>query len=287
MKCFTALIIVFFLSFFSLQSQSFINQTKLWSNKVGGTEEGSPSESYFIKMDGDTLLSNVNYTRVLKSMDSLQLQWYIEGFIRETDTGTVFYQDLKSQSESLLYDFGVEKQDSILVRDFDKYFNVDSIKMKPFGIYAENRKHIYLSGDYQMETWIEGVGSIYGVLSDLLFHYSVGESRSLLCFSENDSLKYNPRGTCFLTNTSFAKPSVSNDLLSVVILPDEILIKRITSVGSGVYFRIFDINGRLQYVREISGMTEMNLNTSELPSGVYIYNIQASEYIKTGKFLVD
>ena len=80
-------------------SQSFISETKLWSNVVHGTEYGSSFESFYIKMNGDSSISDHTYSKVYRSDDSLQLQWILEGFVRETDSGSVFYLPRESSIE--------------------------------------------------------------------------------------------------------------------------------------------------------------------------------------------
>jgi hypothetical protein len=68
-------------------SQSFISETKLWSNVVVGNEYGSPYESFYIKMTIDSVTPDNSYGKVYRSNDSLHLNWFIKGFIRETDSG--------------------------------------------------------------------------------------------------------------------------------------------------------------------------------------------------------
>ncbi len=128
-----------------------------------GTEYGSPIESYYIRIADDTLISEQLYKKVYRSNDSLHVHWFLEGFIRETDTGTVYYLKDEDGIESLLYDFGIDEHDSIQLPDgVDWYLYVDSVRIKPFGIYDEMRKHIFLSDyhSHNCQTWIAGVGSL-------------------------------------------------------------------------------------------------------------------------------
>ncbi|MCF8346419.1 MAG: T9SS type A sorting domain-containing protein [Bacteroidales bacterium] len=271
-------------------SQSFISETKLWSNVVHGTEYGSPYVSFYIKMTIDSVISGNSYGKVYRSNDSLQLNWFIEGLIRETDTGTVYYRDVEDDTETLLYDFGVIELDSIqAIEGEDYFFYVDSIRIKPFGIYNELRKHIYLSADHidNTETWIEGVGSLIGVLSDLSFHLTVGEARGLLCFTENDSLKYNPSNSCFISGIFLYSEQIDNNrLIEVKNNAGELIIKSNGAQCVRICIKIFDLKGRQFFAREVSNRETLNLSTLGLPNGLYIYQIQGGGSFKTGKFLI-
>ena len=271
-------------------SQSFISESKLWSNLFHGTEYGSPYESFYIKMTGDSVISDQSYCKVYRSDDSLHLHWFFEGLIRETDTGTVYYRDIENATESLLYDFGLEELDSIQAMDGENfYFYVDSVKTKPFGIYNELKKHIYMSRNhrYNSDIWIEGVGSIFGVLTDLSFHLTVGEGRSLLCFIENDSLKYVSTNSCFITGTyTFSKHIDHIEPIKVINNAGELIIMQNGTQHVKVNIRIFDLNGRQLFIREVSEMDIFSLNTSDLNTGLYIFLIQVGEFFTSGKFLI-
>jgi hypothetical protein len=257
---------------------------------VHGTEYGSPYESFHIKMTIDSVTSGNSYGKVYRSNDSLQSHWFLEGFIRETDTGTVYYRDIEDVTESLLYDFGLEELDSIQAMAGENfYFYVDSIRTRPFGIYYELRKHIYLSRNhrYNSDIWIEGVGSIIGVLSDLSFHLTVGEGRGLLCFTENDSLKYMPANNCFITGTyTFSEQIDHIEPIKVINNAGELIIKQNGPQHVKIHIRIFDLYGRQLFIREVSEMDIFSLNTSDLNTGIYIFLIQVGEFFTSGKFLI-
>ena len=270
--------------------QTLISETKLWSNLVHGSEYGSPYESFHIKMTIDSISSANTYGKVYRANDSLHLNWFLDGYINETDTGTIFYREKIDLTESLLYDFGVEEQDSILTIEWDSvYFYVDSIRTRPFGIFNELRKHIYLSRNHRfnMDIWIEGVGSIIGVLSDLSFHLTVGEGRGLLCFSENDSLKYESVDGCFLTGNYFYN-EINDISMQFVMINNsgELIIEQNGPLSKETYIKIFDLNGRQLFAREISDKNILRLNSKDLSSGLYIFMIHGGGFVKSGKFII-
>ena len=66
-----------------INSQSLFIEDKLWSNTSIGTSDGSEHQSYWVKFQGDTLINNLEYKKVMRSDDSLHSNWDVKGFIRE------------------------------------------------------------------------------------------------------------------------------------------------------------------------------------------------------------
>ncbi len=274
-------------------SQSFISETKLWSNYVHGTEYGSPYESFYIMMTIDSVSLGSTYGKVYRDNDSLQSNWFVDGYIRETDTGTIFYRGKDELAESLLYNFGVREKDSILalvIDEYNFYLYVDSIKIKPFGIYNEHRKHIYLSRNRKIncDVWVEGVGSkIGGVLMDLPSYFLTGEGRGLLCFSENDSLKYKSMNTCFLTGYYMINEvNETSDQFNVINSAGELIISQNGTQIVDFLIKIYDMNGRQLFTKEISERDIFSMNSSQLSNGMYIFLIQGGKFFKSGKFMI-
>ena len=89
------------------------------------------------------------------------------------------------------------------------------------------------------DTWIEGTGSLFGVLLSGMC-LLVGDSPQLLCFSENDTLKYfNPGfSTCYVVTGTDEKgalpdavsvfPNPAEDHLSVSVKEQSMLPLKIT-----------------------------------------------------------
>jgi hypothetical protein len=138
-----------------------------------------------------------------------------------------------------------------------------------------------------MDTWIDGVGSTIGVLSDLSFHLTVGEGRGLLCFTENDSLKYGSANSCFITGTYTFKGQIDHiEPIKVINNSGELIIKQNGPQNVKIHISIFDLTGRQLFISEVSEMDNFSLNTSDLNTGLYIFLIQAGEFFTSGKFLI-
>jgi len=138
------------------------------------------------------------YREVYEIEDSTQTNWSQVGLIREdTVNKRVYYSDGYS-TEGLLYDFSISTGDTVVVenayRDFISTLVCETIDTvfisgepkKRFSFYA-----VYQSRDFVVETWIEGIGSLYGVLNSGLGGSGFcGGTNELLCCKKNNTIIY-------------------------------------------------------------------------------------------------
>jgi len=153
-------------------------------------------ETSFVRFSQDTVIEGNTYLKVYKS-DTLQQNWVLQGYIRENSLREVYFRNLIDQ-EKLLYDFGLEINDSVVLGggwpDTLICTDIDSVL-----IGNDYRKRIHLKNDgFPIDTWIEGIGSEYGVLKS--GQYLIGATNDLLCYYEHDSLLYiSPYNDCFIS----------------------------------------------------------------------------------------
>lgn len=239
------------LSLFSIISSgqpfgSIVDLQKLWSNL--NIESGPPPYSIttnFIRFSNDTLIENVGYRKVMRSDEESQQNFSVIGFIREDSTSKVFYRTLTSNNDWLLYDFNLEVNDSIRVNfGIDlKVSHIDTVILN--GKYLKRMTMKTYDG-IEGEQWIEGIGSLCGVLNSGLYGI-VGGTLYLLCYYENDSLIYsNPDfDDCYYNNTSVGLIAGSNVKVNIFQNPitstSTLTLKE--SNRASYVFQIFKING--------------------------------------------
>ena len=143
------------------------------------------------KIEGDTLLDGVSYKVMYATRNEDLTGWNLWGFLRETEDRQVFSRRPSTSDEQLLYDFSMEVGDTICMCDYgyDECCMVVIEKGETI-VNGEPRQQIVLEypfGNGDQEVWIEGIGSLYGIVdSGSLF--LTGGSTNLLCYYEDGDL---------------------------------------------------------------------------------------------------
>ena len=180
-----------------------VDTNKVWSNWSIISYWGTPT--YYIKIGGDTIIDSKQYKKMYRTTDTLQVMWnrYAEG-IREDDKRIYVKFD---SDERMLYDFNIEVGDTFLTNIDYHYCQmvvavIDSVELEnneirrrivfSFESNTQNEQCVLSNNVIPDEEWIEGIGSKRGLMPVLLLYESVlaDHWEFLLCFHENDTLKY-------------------------------------------------------------------------------------------------
>ena len=143
------------------------------------------------KIEGDTLVDGVSYKVMYTTRNENLTGWSVCGVIRETEDRQVLYRRDGSSYDEILYDFSMEVGDTIIMNGSGFYPDwMFVVETNEILINGEPRKQIVLEypfGNGEREVWIEGLGSLYGIVdSGSLF--LTGGSTNLLCYYEGDDL---------------------------------------------------------------------------------------------------
>ena len=178
-----------------------IGQNLIESNKLWTTVEcfgGCYTVAH--KFQGDTLINGLLYQKHWETTDSTFTVWYFDRAMRETPDGKVY--QMSNQGEELLYDFGLEVNEQFITNfnGCDIILQVESTDSVTL-LNGEKRKRINFVSE--IETWVEGIGSSYGLMSVAAEQCYFDVFFGLNCFTENGILKYaNPDfEDCFVVLT--------------------------------------------------------------------------------------
>ena len=192
---FIALIALMMMGGMTMKAQDYhpiVEDGKQWN--VLFTYPWSPPEpphkyTDIYKIEGDTLLDGVSYKMMYTTRNEDLTGWNLWGFLRETEDGQVFSRRPSTSDEQLLYDFSMEVGDTIFMyEEHNEYMVV--VEKGEILVNEEPRQQIVLEypfGNGEQEVWIEGIGSLYGIInSGSLF--LMGGSTDLLCYYEDGDL---------------------------------------------------------------------------------------------------
>jgi hypothetical protein len=259
--------------------------------------EGTSYQNYNYTIGGDTLINNKVYTKVIATIvryNDTVYNNHIAGFLREEENHKKVYSLLSyidDSTEVLLYDFTVKK-DSIFSSTYKVTWNLpegDETQTDTFyrsrvmdvdTVFYQGTKRLrIIFSDFRLNwfedeqvgdtlEWIEGIGSNHGLLD---YRYI---SFSLLCFKQNDELKYNNR---FGLDCEYSGPldiSENHVIKDIMIYPNPLKGEALNISSSNLISRIliYNISGELvgQFFPE---NTQYQIRLDNLNCGFYIINV--------------
>jgi hypothetical protein len=284
------------------QSSEFVNSDKLWSVlHENSADHIFPNDPYpfvkttWYKMGSDTLIGDYNYKQLMISNDSLQMNWMTKGAIRANGQ-KVYYFDM--YSERLLYDFGLQVNDTIALLQNHSYVNyvLDSV-----GVYYSghsNLKAFYFSTFRDEnpeikigEIWYEGIGSLHGLLNqNCNFLTPCNDIYQLLCFSENDSVIYHNQNynNCFIDSTVLSSKQ-TKPINNIKIYPNPAKNQATISNPFNIKIKrieLIDFYGRIIEKWEAQDLHGNVLKFEQVLPGIYLLNVETETGITTEKLIV-
>ena len=275
------------------QSQTYhplVQPGKIWSTKYIIEQVWIYSD--FKKFEGDTTFSGNTWMKVWTTRNASMTGWTVTGYIRETASGRVFYKSGPTIAEQLIYDFSLQTGDTATFwGDPYTHYRLDSITQTTL-LTGEIRRKFNLSptGFNCIDHWIEGAGSLLGVVEPASCMW-VGGTSELLCFTENDTLKYfNPGfSTCYIS-TGIDPPAASNKFN---VFQDPLTKKLVISIDGtypgGLTLDLVDLYGRLRFTEPARpGRTEMEMTGIIHSSGLFLVRIRsANTTLYHGKIILN
>ena len=221
---------------------------------------------------GDTLVEDVRYMKIMGTVNDSYPIFYT--LLREED-GKVWKRYSIAHPETLLYDFTASVGDTLRIGDFAEEMVLDSISMVQIG--GVDRRKFWFGLEYDglgnpraKETWVEGIGSDYGLLWS--GYYGVYDGwHCLLCFHQYGELVWqNPEyNTCSYPYDAVEENKDSEIALYPNPVRDRVVIEGIEVAEVEVY------NTLGQMVKTIQGTNEISV--ADLPQGVYLLRIADAE----------
>lgn len=270
----------------SLSAQNFISTTKQW-NVMLNEWAGVSTEIFFI--DGDSVVNSLDYNIIWVSYDSLST-WHYRGLLREVSN--IVYYIPPDGNEGVLYDFNLDIGDSAVVNNFFcsdiPIFVVDIDTVEYFGV--SRKRWLLGENGYVQESWVEGIGSMYGPLYTKFEYCIICPVWNLLCYHDNDTLQYIMSGYSNCYQTSVGITEVYNEPV-FAIYPNPIRKGSSINITTNTVhsnIRVYSSSGVLmKRINSITG-TKIKVETTNFKSGLYLISITDSDgKVKTQKILVE
>lgn len=250
-----------------------INEQYVWK----GTMYGLITMPFWQKLDGNEQVGDMLYTRVY-SGNSYNSMDYQVGLIRE-DVEEMKVYAYDGTSEHLLYDFTAVEGESILTWGIGGEKTIEITSVETVSVDGTPRKKINFEDSWGPAYWIEGIGSVYGIMDGALGPVA-DYNPEVNCFYKSESLIWsNPEntGTCALTlavNESQyiqmnAWPNPSSG--SMNISADASLLQGTASIN------VISALGKIVYSKNISANGMMRIEIPQLSAGMYFLTISQDQ----------
>ncbi|HON20497.1 MAG TPA: hypothetical protein PLW70_04100, partial [Bacteroidales bacterium] len=177
-------------------NRTIVNDNSTWS--VLGTIVASNGRVWtqYVYFEGDSIVGVNSFKKVFSCDDSLHENITYEGLIREEDKKTYFIP-VNSDSAYLLYDFSLTEGTVFEYQNYQTQ-EIDSLYVKHIDSIAINgalKTRIQLTSpppydNRIVETWIEHIGSLSGIIYVKHNLFLDGVSYILLCYYQDGELVY-------------------------------------------------------------------------------------------------
>ena len=224
---------------------------------------------------GDTIIGDVRYMKIMGTLNDGYPHLFT--VLREED-GKVWKRHLNTSEETLLYDFTASVGDTLCFGEPGASFVLDSISMVQIG--DVDRRKFWFGLEYDglgnpraKETWVEGIGSDYGLLWTGYFNVFDGW-HCLLCFHQNGELVWqNPEyNTCTYPYDAVEENKETG--ISIYPNPGNNTFNICTALQNACV-EVYDMSGRMVYWQEITENVT-SINAEGWPSGGYVWRVVAN-----------
>ena len=266
----------------NVDTKKYFEDDTRWTEYTLGTYQNPNQHLYSSQhyLNGDTLIDNTNYKKIFRVGNTND---YYVGALREAN-GKVYarlqyYDDeVGEYGEFLLYDFTAEvgdriysnaKEGSLSYPDGFEVTKIEKIVLEN----GQERKLFFVGFDI---VWIEGVGSVKGLLSDAYWHPTNYSYTELVCFKQNNTQLYKNDTRCakydccditgILENKQDKAFLYENPIKDVLkVKNEEVNILSITIINQ---------LGQILQTKTTLGAEYLEIDCSEYKSGIYFVKIQ-------------
>ena len=257
-----------------VSSQTFIQENKTWNVVECMNWGGCGTQSFRIL--GDTTIGQTEYKKLYATNDTTLSSWYKYGALRENENKVYFYL-FANETEALLYDFSLNVGESFISTHNSFEYQGCPIEMEVSLIdtvtieNGEQRQRINFSDG---EEWINGIGSLYGLVYVGVYQCIIDMYYNLSCCHENNELIFQSSNfdKCLINIVGLNENSIQ---IANSVCPNPFTQSTLLNFdySSSQTYRLQIINSTGQVVKEINQINSCKVVISgdQLKSGIYFY----------------
>ena len=262
-----------------ISNNTIVNDNSSWATLFVTVYPTPPLVStQYVYFDGDSIVAGNSYKKVFSCIDKLHESINYEGLIREQNQKTYFIPN-SFETEYLIYDFSLEigmtfeyplypgLPETVLL----EVKNIDMVEIH--GVLKKRLLITHASTDNIVDTWIENVGSLEGILHPSYGLIHDGASMTLLCYYQNNELIYkNPAySKCYYDKWEDIISVQTIEVSDCSVFPNPIdNILNISCLSNTISrIEIFDFFGKKVY----SDIYKNTIDMSSFSKGLYTLKV--------------
>ncbi|MDD6211185.1 MAG: T9SS type A sorting domain-containing protein [Bacteroidales bacterium] len=203
--------------------------------------------------------------------------------------------DFTDGKEILLYDFSLEKGDTIAAADNSYGGKLTALEVDSIEIGGKLRKRIFMSCEYNGDdVWVEGIGSVNGPLKSFLPIPVCWGYMQMLSSMDEDGNRFYVYGPPFNESEPYEKDclmTLVDDIQTsgeyVTVTGNKSVLTIRFSSDNWKTLSLFDTKGSLLVTKNIAGVYEYTLPMSSYVSGVYVLLFSNEKMKKTVKVRIE
>lgn len=274
-----------------------------WNNTIIQTDtQGPTQETSRIEAIGDTIINSIAYSKLFTTWSSNyyqtgQCEFHLfgssninryEGSIRTDESNIVTYIPQGETEAITLYDFSLSIGDSVLISEINNPYYATVLEIDTIIFGDIQRKQLTMMGMFGWyDTWIEGIGSLYGLLTT---EHRFWEFRDyeLTCYKENNITFYTSNPTCPRCDIATKVNSI-NYQQNISIYPNPVTERSVIEWPQEFHPKqliIHDLLGQEIFSKSISKMENTYIDRSDLKVGVLILELVDDDKITHRKQII-
>jgi hypothetical protein len=257
-----------------VSSQSFLQENKTWNIVECMNWGGCGTETF--KIHGDTTIGQTEYKQLYSTNDTSLSNWFKYGALRENENRVYFYL-FANETEVVLYDFNlnvgenfISTHNSIEYQGCPIELVVSSIDTVTIETGEQRQRFNFSDG----ETWISGIGSLYGLVYVGVYQCIIDMNYDLSCCHENEELVFQSSSfdNCLINTVGLNENSTQINH-SVCPNPFTQTTELNFDYSSSQTYRLQIINSTGQVIMKINQINsgKIEISGNELNSGIYFY----------------
>jgi len=283
----------------SFAQATFPTENATWTQRVG-QGEGAAKYTVIGLKNENVVIAGKSYHKVFLSETDVTLgvSAYVGGLREDISARRIYYYDLSTSTERLLYDFSLSIGDTIHTGPGGSadgiVYNIDVVNIGGVDRTRITFRAMTSTAPWSAGEWVEGIGNtgLGGLLGSPMMQPTCDCGTKTICFANNGVTQYHNANFASIDCDNVFSPAgidvLASDLVSVSPNPATGTANFRFGSASGLSELVLaDITGKVVFSTSIAGVDQVSVDTRAMNPGLYVYSIHTiNGSVMNGKLVV-